>query len=613
MHHKPSPEVISLQKVAGVYKFKRISRLSNIKLKYRLFLLVSLIVIIVCSSAFAMLQYTYRIYDEQIYKESAKSLQLSSAFIEAELKKIERMTYNIIANINVQSDLLEIEKLESEYERHRVRTQLLERLRIFTYSEAYVSSLEFVDKSGRAYSLGVGQAKTIEPSKRQAIAEESERRMGGYFWIPPDEHDDALILARDIRSTPNLSLLPMATIMVRIDINRLILRTLRTLGIEDDTLIIYDGEELIFQHSAINIAPSDLTSIITPNENGFAIVSINEANYFKTQAKSEGTQWTYVNLIPFEQIFSRIEMMKKVVMYMLTGLILLVLLLGVRLAQGVTRPIEGLNEKMKLVGLGNFNISDFDSDQNYPMNEVGQMHRNFRMMMEKINELISENYSKQLTIRESEFKALQAQINPHFLYNTLESINWLAKISDQTKISQMVESLGFLLRSSINRKNDLIPVEEEMEIVESYITIQKIRYDERLVFSVDIDESCKEALIPKLSLQPLLENSINYALEQMIEPCHIHVSIIQKDNHISISVADNGPGMDEDFLTKLRSGQFTSKGMGIGLQNIDERIKTTFGDQFGIRIDSKRYEGTKVTIDIPLIKGGNHVQSDSGR
>lgn len=596
-----------MEKVTNVYKFKRVSRFSNIKLKYKLFLLISLIVVIVCTSAFAMLQYTYRIYDEQIYKEAAKSLQLSSAFIEAELKKIERMTYNIIANINVQSDLLELERIENEFERHRLRTQLLERLRIFAYSEAYVSSLEFVDKSGRAYSLGVGQAKTIEPEKRARIAEESERMMGDYFWIPPDEHDSALILARDIRSTPNLSLLPMATIMVRIDINRLILRTLRTLGIEDDSLIIFDGDGLVFKHANIAMQESEITTLISPHRNGYEIVDISEAKYFKTQAESPGTQWTYVNLIPFEQIFSRIEMMKKAVMYMMSGLIIVVLLLGVRLAQGVTRPIEGLNDKMKLVGLGNFNISDFDTERQYPMNEVGQMHRNFRMMMEKINELITENYAKQLTIRESEFKALQAQINPHFLYNTLESINWLAKMSEQTKISQMVESLGFLLRSSINRKDDLIPVEEEMEIVESYITIQKIRYDERLQFSVDIAEDCKGALIPKLSLQPLLENSINYALEQMIEPCRIHVSMTQQDKHIAISVEDNGPGMEEDYLEKLRKWQTATKGKGIGLQNIDERIKTTFGQQYGLQIESKRHEGTKVTIHIPLIGRGSYV------
>jgi two-component system, sensor histidine kinase YesM len=239
--------------------------------------------------------------------------------------------------------------------------------------------------------------------------------------------------------------------------------------------------------------------------------------------------------------------------------------------------------------------------------EVGKLQQNFQTMIQQIDELINENYSKQLTIKETEFKALQAQINPHFLYNTLESINWLAKGNGQTQISRMVESLGFLLRNSISLKKPLITIEEELTIVKNYVVIQQYRFEERLDFHMEVDEDIVGFYIPKLTLQPLIENAIHYALEPKIDPCRISIYSIVNKETIKLIVEDDGPGMESAFIEKLKKGEVKTRGQGVGLSNIDDRIKLSYGEKYGVSIESGHNKGTKVIIVLPFDKGEDHV------
>jgi two-component system sensor histidine kinase YesM len=241
--------------------------------------------------------------------------------------------------------------------------------------------------------------------------------------------------------------------------------------------------------------------------------------------------------------------------------------------------------------------------------EVGKLHETFQGMTQQIDELVNENLSKQLTIKETEFKALQAQINPHFLYNTLESINWLAKMNDQDQISKMVEALGFLLRNSISLKRKLIQIEDELNIVKNYIVIQKYRFEERLDFNIQVDSDLFDVYIPKLTLQPLVENAIHYALENMVDVCKIRIySVVNKD-YFQLIVEDNGPGMEPSFLEKLKKGEVKTRGQGIGLANIIDRIKLSFGNDYGVEIESEPNNGAKIILVLPYDRGEEHVQS----
>ncbi|MFH5182162.1 sensor histidine kinase [Paenibacillus sp. TAB 01] len=259
---------------------------------------------------------------------------------------------------------------------------------------------------------------------------------------------------------------------------------------------------------------------------------------------------------------------------------------------------------MKQAQLGDFSQAQTELVEMaaVPMDEVGQLHRTYRLMIQKINELITENYAKQIVIKETQFKALQAQINPHFLYNTLESINWLAKANGQKQISSMVEALGFLLRSSISLKETLITVQEELDIVTNYLIIQKYRFEDRLLFELDMPEEAKSAYLPKLTLQPLLENAIHYGLETMLEPCRIRITGEVEGDRLRITVEDNGQGMSAELLEQVRAGAAPTRGSGIGLKNIEERIIIAFGEAYGIRIESEPERGTQVSVMIPYTR-----------
>jgi two-component system sensor histidine kinase YesM len=297
-------------------------------------------------------------------------------------------------------------------------------------------------------------------------------------------------------------------------------------------------------------------------------------------------------------MFAKVTAIKFVVLFLFLTLFLSAIYLVIQFSKRITNPIENLVSAMKYVQNGDFKVADtFKPSQVH--DEVGILHRNFFVMIERINELIKENYEKQLLVKDTEFKALQSQINPHFLYNTLESINWLAKINKQQQISKMVESLGYLLRNAISLKDDVITVQEEIEMVEHYVTIQRFRFEERLDFHLSIHEDVKECVLPKLIVQPLVENAIHYALEMMIEPCMISVSAYKNGDLLHLLVEDNGIGMDEQQLESVRKGEIKTRGNGIGLRNIDSRIKFVFGNQYGLQIDSKINKGTKVLIVIP--------------
>ncbi len=204
-----------------------------------------------------------------------------------------------------------------------------------------------------------------------------------------------------------------------------------------------------------------------------------------------------------------------------------------------------------------------------------------------------------LLIKETEFKALQAQINPHFLYNTLESINWMAKVNKQTRISQMVQALAFLLRNAVSLKEPILTLGEELEMVRNYVTIQKFRFEDRLSFQMELEEREYARKIPKLTLQPLLENAIHYALEPSVNTCTIAIYSRDEADAFCLIVEDDGPGMPPETLELLREGKLVAAGNGIGLLNIDERIRFAFGERCGVDIDSAPGRGTRVIIKLP--------------
>ncbi|MCL6604018.1 MAG: sensor histidine kinase [Paenibacillus sp.] len=576
----------------------------KLRIRVKLLLMIGLIMVFMITLTFGSLYYSYFAYDRQLLDKSSRLLNLSSRAVDMELKRIETLSMNMIADNQIQQSLKELNGDVSEYSGYIVRKAITERMWThISMNDRYVQSAHLIDLPGKENISG--ESITYPESKYKRILEEAAYGEGAVRWLYPDDSEPMLIMVRQVRSYDPLTLKPIGILFLRINIERLV-KDYEGYSTESGGIYLKSSKTLIYPHPKSEASPAGITEVLQPLDpgEGYAIRTLAGKATFVSQKQSAYTGWMYYNVVPYNEIFETIIWVKRSIILLFLIASVLVIAFALAVARSLTNPIEALIRQMKGVQYIDLESGDFSLLPSVSMDEVGLLQRNFRLMIVRINSLIKENYSNQLIIKETEFKALQAQINPHFLYNTLDSIHWLAKKNKQEQISQMVVSLGFLLRSSISLKRNVITIAEELGIVDHYITIQKYRFRERLDMRVNVGEEFYLALIPKLTLQPLLENAIQYALEPMIQPCCIQLSAWCEEDKLVLAIEDNGPGMTEAFLQQMLRGEVKTRGTGIGLLNIQERIKLAFGNDYGLRVISGEGTGTRVEVLIPLQKEG---------
>mgnify|MGYP001313731098 CR=1 FL=1 len=568
----------------------------NMFIRRKIVLMTFVIMTAVSGISLIAVNIASKLYENKIYQEAAEVLNLSSTSVDNELKRIERLSFQILSDAKIQEYLMAFARGLTEYEWYRTKDDLLLQLLNLSQQEKYISSITMIDAMGSRHTLSITDQNNYIPEN---LAARVIQASGSNIWMPSIE-DNVLITAKQIRQIKNLDLRHLGIVIIYIDMNRLIRQSL---DLSEDKLFLIE-----YMGTTIYSSNPDLSENWEdhpfPRGKGYDIVTLDGTKYFVTHLSSALKLFSYLNVINYNTIFYQMQLIKTGQMLLYTLVFVVALNLSHAAARSITRPLEAIANKMKLVQKGNFNTEELFPESNVSMDEIGQIHRHFRLMLERINELIRENYAKQLAIKEAEYKALQAQINPHFLYNTLESINWMAKINKQTQISETVEALGNLLRAIIGNKHALITLGEEMAIVDNYITIQKVRFGDRLEFVRQELGPLDQYYIPKLSIQPIVENVVRHVLEEVSTPCRIELSILAEEDYMEITVADNGPGISEETLAALRTNQVQSKGTGIGIANIHERIQLLFGDEYGVTVKSEQGSGTSVRIRIPYCLEG---------
>jgi two-component system sensor histidine kinase YesM len=544
--------------------------------------------------SFTLLQVSFKVYDNQLINGSSQLLNLYSTNVENELRKIEALTFDIAASNESQNNLKIINRNISSYERYVAIQSMIEILTKGAQAEDYISSISFVDLNENMYTVG-NSTISINKKKQGEIVKLADKKSGQIVWIEPQGEDTAFIGARQIRSLSNLNVI--GTLIVRINAETLVnfvssmspQYKANLIILSDNKDIIYRDKKLI-SDSAVNLAAGNVSN---------KIYNIDKEKFLLNRQVSGYSNWSYVYFLSYENIFKNIVLMRTIMAFSFLVILVIAIFLGLSFANSITRPIITLSKKMKKIENGDFESIDLRSNLVENCDEVGQLNNNFIIMINKINDLIKENYVKQILIKETELRTLQLQINPHFLYNTLDSINWLAKATKQNKIALMVKSLANLLRSCITNKDNIITVKEELKLLNNFITIQKIRFEERLEVNIFIEEDLKDFYIPKLTLQPIVENSIKYGLEQFTGVCRVDIRAERYEDFFEILVIDNGPGVSDECVEKVKSGESKPQGTGIGLKNIDDRIKLFFGSEFGVSMRSSINEGTTVIVRIP--------------
>jgi two-component system sensor histidine kinase YesM len=284
-----------------------------------------------------------------------------------------------------------------------------------------------------------------------------------------------------------------------------------------------------------------------------------------------------------------------------------VLLLGGILyvvTQRVTRPLRLMAQTMARVEQGHLGVRVPTTPAR---DEVGRLSRVFNTMLDSLERLITQVYEAQLREKDAQLLALQTQINPHFLFNTLNSMRALSRRQQANAVATMAESLADLFRYSMSNWNEPVPLREELEHVDNYVTIQRARFGARFQFDCAVPAELLDAPVVKLSIQPLVENAITHGLDQRRTGIRIIVQACLQGTTLHIQVIDNGRGIDAPTLAKLErslayataSAPLPTADVGIGIVNIDRRIKLLFGEQYGIALQVVRNAGTTVSLHLP--------------
>lgn len=316
-----------------------------------------------------------------------------------------------------------------------------------------------------------------------------------------------------------------------------------------------------------------------------------------TLSRSQKTGWTVVGAAYTSELLKKNKQARMLYILAAAILILAVFAISNILSREITKPLRRLSESMSRVEKGEFDRANVDVTME---NEIGSLGKSYNLMTERIHTLMEQNVYEQKQKRKSELKALQAQINPHFLYNTLDSIIWMSEAGQSDEVVEMTSALAKLLRQSISNDHEQVELGQEMEYVKNYLTIQKMRYQDKLEYTIEVDPQVRHVMIVKLVLQPIVENAIYHGIKYKGSKGTLRIRAFAESEDVCIVIEDNGIGMDDTALNIIfDETQKIHKQNGVGVPNVQKRLKLYYGDKYGITYESKVGIGTRATIRIP--------------
>lgn len=329
----------------------------------------------------------------------------------------------------------------------------------------------------------------------------------------------------------------------------------------------------------------------------------NDIYVFTELITDEIEEYVYYEALELEKVKQNIEddinHMLQIILLIFAIVLVITWTTIILISDSISKPLKHLCELTKQVGKGDFSLQK----SNGSGDEVIELEQSFHTMVGKIEGLLENVKQEQINLRQMELKLLQVQINPHFLYNTLDSISWMAEEGQSDEVIEMVSSLSEFFRIGLSRGRDYITLKEEESHIRSYLQILHHRYGNILEYEINIPKEISEFRILKLTLQPLVENALYHGIKQRRGKGKIKVSAEYDDSFIFLKVEDDGIGMKEDELQVLRQsvykGNLSSLDKGFGLANVHERIRLNYGDNYGVVIDSIYQEGTCVTVYLP--------------
>ena len=529
-------------------------------------------------------------------------IQQMNQNIDSYIDYMENIAYLISSNEDVQDYLFD-EKIDNEG-----RYRILNQLQTILDSRSDIRNVGIISKNGRMLindgSKSVNQDLDLNTQEWYATALEKPNgpilTSSHVQHIISGERPWVITLSRGIRDRSGSG---EKEGVFFIDLNYSAISELcdqSTVGTKGYAFILDAKGNIVYhpqQQQLYNELQTENISLIMDTDEDTVLTGTGNDGKLYSISRSEKTGWTVVDCTNVKELLSKSRQAQSV--YVLTAIILVIvaLLFSRFMARSITLPIQKLRDSMKKVQEGDFSVSDVVVDSK---NEIGSLTKSFDVMTHRIHELMEQNVHEQEEKRKSELKALQSQINPHFLYNTLDSIIWMAEGKKNEEVVLMTASLARLLRQSISNEDEVVPIANEVEYARVYLTIQKMRYKDKLEFQIEVDSSILYIPLIKLVLQPIIENAIYHGLKYKESKGLLIVKGFMKDGNAVLQVIDDGVGMDEETLAHIYDKHKVNyHSNGVGVYNVQKRLKLYYGEDYGITYTSELGKGTTATITIP--------------
>ncbi|MBB6730677.1 cache domain-containing sensor histidine kinase [Cohnella zeiphila] len=580
-------------------------RMFSLRYKILIFSLLMTLVPVMIIGSFSYVRST-NIVRDQASKLNMETLKQIANNIEFILNDVRGISINMINNQKLNRYLKSLNANEMVYDDPAIQTLLGE----YILTKKYVYSIYIQDLNGGG--MDTQGARNVMDGERLNLL---QRLNGKETWSLSDVYVgnsdlNVIALSREIRDINNIN---QVLGYLKINLSQSQIRSIydKQVAGEHGLFFMIDPQETILSTYSDQTVGRKLDErYVRPqvfeHSEGYYDAKINGNRYLVEFYTIDPTGWKLINYVPLSSITKPGERIKQVTfLSVCLSLTICFLFLAFFLIK-VLKPLRQIRRLMGNLEKENFNVNMSVQGND----EIALLAGSFNKMSRRLDELINEVHVVKIKQKEAEIKALEEQINPHFLYNTLDLIYWVGRMEKAFETASLIQTLSQLFRIGLNKGNGYTLVRKELEYIENYMLIQKKRYDNAITFQATVDPETLDGKVIKLILQPLIENAITHGIEQKGGFGHIDLRIYKEADDVVYEVIDDGVGIEPAVIDRLQ-GQTDRQRQGVGLRNIHDRIKLSFGSAYGLRIDSVPGQGTKVTVRQPFVKGSDEdVQND---
>jgi two-component system sensor histidine kinase YesM len=558
----------------------------NRSIRVKFAILTSIFTIVPTLSVIA---YTTITLQNTLRKEIVDSNQYQMQWANQLINDIYLRADSLFNNIQIYPDLIEnleltaSESLQAQLESYTYTRDLLN---VFYYSNSlFIDDLSITAiQSDKTFSI----RNSISIPKPSAGIPLPWDDFNMYF----ESSNNRVIVRRPIKRFEDRSTVGYISIRLKEAVSSQLFNILQ-IDQESAVFVLDQDNRVLFKGGNIENEPQNYDSIVYDQN----VQTIGNSLIFTTSIRNGFLK--IVKVVPLSVISNSTLRLFSIGVVFSLSFMVLAIYLSYLFSSRLTNPIISLANTMKNVDIDEFKLREIDEN-----NEIGLLETGYNMLMIRIRNMIDQEYKSEIELKNAQLKALQAQINPHFLYNTLQMMGGIALAHNVNEIYSIANTMADMFRYSISGGSDLVSINDEIRHTENYLYIQKLRFQDRIQVELKLDESISNVLIPKFTLQPLVENAFEHGLSKMTRGGKLVIRVKETEDHLEITVWDNGEGMDveraDSLMEQIRNHNplVPGQNFGIGLKNVNARLRLLFSDDYKFEINSKRKEFTEVKLSI---------------